>query len=367
MPKSKSLRDYLENQSPKFIDAFERFDLATSKILVGNRGCRYRYPSASQSFQAFQWISNEGQKDYTGGEFQQFIAENNEKFAEAIRLSIYSAGKLPELFDLMLWEREAAIKDLASQFRTSFDCSSILGVFLIGRAILEQVGRVITTKQRVLLELEQGESLPESEMVNHYLALDEILSLRSKSTRIDWQVYLNESLKDGKKKSYKAKDGELDLTATDLLNSIDQLNKQVKGARKAYELASEFAHPNIGTRNLFIDKASRRVLSDGVILWERTYSNELPEAGITMLQERLLEFVEICCESIELCSSATTSLRKKRPTLDKFIKRFVRNSIDNHPLVFLVSEPCPCFSGKKYMECCGKSHRKLFRSQGAPT
>jgi hypothetical protein len=259
-----------------------------------------------------------------------------------------------------LWTKRAVIVDLLISLQTALSGVNIISAITLVRPILEHVAAVSIAAHEILSLFDKTD-LATKDKSDKIIRLCEIISKRGKGTRVDWETYLTKSLRTGKKKSYKAEPGTVDLTALDLMNSIDHLDKKIKGARKAYEFASEFAHPNVGSHFIYAKSASYATLSDGIRIWDRISCRDCPENGIGELRERLIEMLQISLESIEVLKENVKNLENTRKIVIKWTKEVVRNGISNHPLIFNLKEPCPCFSGMEFGSCCGKKVKAIHR------
>ena len=352
-----SLLDLLVAGDALRTQKFEELDAVICAIAKTDPTTQYQYASATQSIESFQWATNFA----TSGnlESNNFSANKN-KLAISMRLWCYDKGKTPSLMKAFRWEKNTAILDLSRSMQAALASSSLLSFIVLIRPILEQVAAAssCTTELEKLLSTEVVSLEEKSDKI---IEAAVIVSRRGKGTRIDWESYLAKSLKEGKKKSYKPEVGSVDLTASDLMKTIDSLDKRIKGARKAYEFASEFAHPNIGLHLLYVDSADRTVLTDGLTLWNRKYHRDSPRYAITQLRDRLLELVDITTESIHAFRIDFDKMRKQELTVSKLAKEIIRTSVKRHPLLFHLREQCPCFSGDAFSACCGKKVRGIHK------
>lgn len=357
-----SIRDYLSGKNQGHRSIFENLDAVLSNILNDRSEVHYKYASAQQSLEAFR-ITTE--LESSGELTPDNIGKYNDELVIAMRMFLFDKGKASGLLKTFVYTKRATIKDLGTSLQTAVSGLNIISAIVLVRATIEQVAAASVANSEIN-KLFDYQGLTTDEKTERINSLIEIVSKRGKGTRIDWEAYLLKSLREGKKKSYVAEEGTFDLTATDLMNNIDFLNKIIKGTRKAYEFASEFAHPNVGAHNLYIQSASYRTLSDDIRIWERVSARDFPKKGIDLLEERIVEMLEIAIESISYFLIIAGELEAKQNTIRNWTKEIIKNGINNHPFIFTLKEPCPCFSGLEFGKCCGKKvkalHKQLFIS-----
>lgn len=102
----------------------------------------------------------------------------------------------------------------------------------------------------------------------------------------------------------------------------------------------------------------REKLKDGIQLNHTTRHSNFSEKSIETLQPRLIEICEILVESLELYEDQLRKLDYKKTLVSKLVRQIIKTAVINHPGVFDSKECCPCYSGKKFGECCGKATRK---------
>lgn len=352
-----SIREYLSDKNPEYRSTFDNLDSVLSSLLNDRSSVHYKYASAQQSLAAFRRTT---QLVSSGELTPENIERHNDELAFGMRLFLYDKGKASSLLNTFIYTKRAAIKDLGTSLQNAVAGLNVISSIVLVRAILEQVAAAsVATKE--INKIFDFNELTVNEKSERIILLCEIVSKRGKGTRIDWKAYLSKSLREGKKKSYKVEDGAVDLTASDLMNNVDILNKSVKGARKAYEFASEFAHPNIGAHFLYVQSASSKVLADDIRIWERISARDFPKDGIDALEERIVELFEIAVEAISHLNILIDQLEAKQKTIKTWVKDIIKKGIDNQPLIFNLKEPCPCFSGQEFGKCCGKKLKALHR------
>lgn len=354
-----TLRQLLEGGDPERRKVFAALDRSIGSLAANENSAQYSYPSASQALEAFKRTR---ELATSGTVNNATIGGHLDELAVGMRLWCYEKGKVPGLLRIFRWEKGSAILDLSRSLQATLVSDKPLSFFVLIRPILEQVAATAICTAELTDLLDAPANDPEGKHKS-IVEADVIVSRRGKGTRIDWQNYLTKSLRAGKKKSYKPDPDSVDLTATDLMNTIDRLDKRIKGARKAYEFASEFAHPNIGSHLLFVASTEEAYLADGVKLWTRYYTRDTPEYALAGLRGQFLELLEIVSEAIDLAQEDFAAMRRHELKLKKRVKEVIRICIKRNPFLFHLDEPCPCFSGSSFGTCCGKKTRAIHKQR----
>ena len=178
---------------------------------------------------------------------------------------------------------------------------------------------------------------------------------------LDYSHYLNNSLKTNKEKHLKTKRNQLDLNSRDLMLGIKTLNKKCKGAKRVYDFASEFVHPNSLTFALYLtelgaipghaDRVLFRKLESGIDFSNLYYGKEL--------EKRCREVLEVIGECLDAYLDSEKQLDKFVRKLAVVIKKEIRRENRLYEKKYgsgllKRSDLCPCYSGKVFGDCCGK-------------
>lgn len=360
MTKADSIIEYLTFKDNDCIRIFEKFNSLLTLLLKDESKIHFRYASARQSINAFMRMNEIVSSNDVD---QNNILKYHDDIVVGMRLYLYDKGKTSGLLDAFIHAKRAVIRDLGTSLQAALSGINIVAAITLIRPILEHAGAACIANNKIC-KLFENQTPTVSDKTDILIKVCEVVSKRGKGTRIDWQTYFDKSLREGRKKSYKRDEGSIDLTASDLMKNIDYLDKSVKGARKAYEFASEFAHPNVGTHFIYTNTVSCITTGDGIRVWDRISTKQLPEYGIDIFQDRIVEMLEIVLDAMACTLDYLVELEKKQKTIRRWTKEIIREGIRNHPLIFNLNEPCPCLSGMKFGKCCGKKvkslHKKLF-------
>ena len=262
MKSKATIKEYLTSKNSDRASKFQKLDDEIKSILNENSSLLCKFISQSQVIKENKKFTNL----VDSGEITASnITKYNDETAIAMRSTLYSIGDAHGTLLKFLYTRKSAIHDLGTSLQDSLSGMNITSSIVLMRAILEQVANTlyVTNNIEKTLNTAHKNTMEESHILG---AIGEIVASKGKGTRIDWNEYLSKSLRDGKKKSYKPQDGTVDVTASDLMKTIDDLDKTIKGARKGYEFASEFAHPNIGGNYIYSQSAHSTKLVDGLII-----------------------------------------------------------------------------------------------------
>jgi hypothetical protein len=354
MSKKESIRDLLLLNNEQCEEMFESFDQLVSLLLNDNGNLTYRHASELQIIQAFNYTAEVNKYSSSG------LVPSDDKLERPFRLFIYDKGKVPGLLNNFLWTKKAILTDLLLSLQEALSGKRIITAIVLVRPILEHIG-IMSLFSKEIDPIFHNPKPSKEEIPPILVELAEIINKRGKGTRVDWETYLKKSLRVGNKKSYKHEEGTVDLTANDLMNGIDNLNKKVKGVRKVYELASEFAHPNVGSHFILLNSAVSVELEDGIRLWKRDYDRKLPVQGINLFKPRLIEVIEILIETVEYFQQMKADIELRQKITEKWAKEAVKFLLKKQPFIFQKREPCPCFSGVAVGKCCGKRLKKYIK------
>ncbi|MBX9771747.1 MAG: hypothetical protein K2X29_10265 [Candidatus Obscuribacterales bacterium] len=186
--------------------------------------------------------------------------------------------------------------------------------------------------------------------------------------RVDWPKLINEPRSSIRQNKLKYEPSELciDLTASQILNKIDRLEKKVCGARGAYEVLCEFTHPNVGTFLLATGPDLDHQDENG-LKWTKysisgAVENDFPKELTTVFDEIfqvILECIDYTTESL-----MTTSVPAALANLKSMAQILVSDLLFQEIMIDTGScrmtdvwhpySHCPCGSGEKTKFCCGK-------------
>ncbi|MFA7172712.1 MAG: hypothetical protein WC340_04750 [Kiritimatiellia bacterium] len=264
----------------------------------------------------------------------------------------YSASY--QMLESLLASEKVSVAKFVRSFRTEILAGDMLLPLINARCILEHAAllyRLIKDLKPVIVPVSVSEAM--DAIGNIY----ELVGKKLYATRVDWLgiAASPDNCMDWEDKlKYSPKENRFDMEAKGLMNAIDHLDKQVKGARALYEVLCEFAHPNVG--NLLINRTgSATCKSDKMgVPWVHTsIGMEPPTALISpmlWLFSKLMKLIaDIICHFEELINIDGPQQSEKILEINQIVMRDVvsknRDSFDPYCL-------CPCGSGKKLRFCC---------------
>lgn len=275
---------------------------------------------------------------------------------KAVFAQIYEIGSSSSRLARFRWTRATALNEALEVFRFSIERCYIGAAYLQARSVLEVCGNLAMLHKDI--HKIDFSDVTKEQLSECMVAVTTAVNQRGQGTRLNWKNLASKGLVEGKSKSYVASADLQDISAVDLMASIDLLSKTVKGARHAYDYLSEYAHPNVGLIAIGLKSRENKVLPNGFELQFRTYSAS--STGPITVDGSISLFVEIL-EILEAVLLQFIKLDKELGTLEKKVaesgKKLIRIGLRNHPELFLGSNPCPCFSGRIISACCGVAIR----------
>lgn len=280
----------------------------------------------------------------------------------------YQQGDPVRLIVQLAVTRTLAIVDLLDASVAAFETGNVLVAFICCRSVIENVALF----DKAIDEIRSTSFPDQYESARDVKgALIDQLNKRAFAQKIDWKSIAEqpkESLRKNKLK-YKPSVLRLDLSAEQILNLVDDLNKKIPGTRAVYEVLCEFAHPNVGVILAHTNSFQHRADSNSVEWIEKRMSFG-PPAGLFLemgeLFGEVMTVVAACVKQFETVVSQDIEPQRKRlqglcqvivrhmmfttivPSGNKGIK--LRDALDPYAA-------CPCGSSDKIKFCCGQVKR----------
>jgi hypothetical protein len=181
-------------------------------------------------------------------------------------------------------------------------------------------------------------------------------------TRRDWTKLAAAELSDGsppEADAYSLAPGFADMGARNVLSYIDELNKQVKGVRRAYEVLCEFLHPNVG--DLLAASVDFQYRTDryGLKLYCRTLGLGPTDQSVHLnLGRTLTNVLTIASDAISRVPEIHALLQRNSNSAMTVTQRWMRGALSASPKLFERDELCPCLGGARAYQCCGRKTAK---------
>ena len=282
----------------------------------------------------------------------QHVPDFQSQWNLCVKSQAYNFGKFPALYDSFIWVIRNMSLPIVSALKNQSD---ILLAINTGRSLLEQIGSLSLAEKSISSFFNTIK--PKNSDEDWLFDFEGEIRKWMHGTRINWEDYISKGLRKGSPESFDSEKGHFGVEAEGLMQGVDLLAKRVKGARKAYEFASEFVHPNHGIFAISLGNCTRSEQGGGLILWERLYSSSHSVAGQKGLEPLITEYFEICSEAIQISAKLFTALRAYNSTVKVQSRKSVKEILKAQPEAFSVEELCPCLSGKTLRNCCKLKRR----------
>ena len=146
-----------------------------------------------------------------------------------------------------------------------------------------------------------------------------------------------------------------------VMKMIDGMNKEIKTVRSAYDVLSEFTHPNL-MQSLSYDKGIPKACNfSGLEVgpWRRTITNSLPSAPISGFERVMVDLKNTISALIDSFESHSKNVDKYVSIFKKNDRKLIRASIKQSKM-YCVKDPCPCGGTLRIGQCCGKKLHNLM-------
>lgn len=278
-------------------------------------------------------------------------------------------GNCLRLFVLLKVTRAAALRTLVNDGLELLCKGHVTPAFLCFRSSIEIVASFVQTLEEVS-KFRFSANQQDARETNS--SLYNLLVQRVFGRRIDWSLVLSEqptSLTSKKSISYKEKALTVDQAAEGILDQIDFLKKKVLGARKVYELLSEFAHPNTGVFLAHRVKSCHRSDLNGQSWEESAIGLSSPpdifEDMKGMFEQVFLTIRDCLIQFEKSVSNDHEVLRELITQNSKMLTREILEGefpvLDSTTKIVDLFDPdswCPCASGDRVKYCCGMKSKE---------
>lgn len=272
-------------------------------------------------------------------------------------LQLHTAGGALRKLDYLINSKTMTLVQYINASHYCFSTANVQVAFMCLRSIIEHVA----TFNTIMEEIDKC-NVPSTfdEACNQLKEIENQISRRLYGTRVNWTALItgnvDELLNSGKGAvAYDPSAARHDLTAEQILKSVDNLAKKVIGIRALYEVLCEFAHPNVGAL-MSIVESSNHVKDQSGTVWIETKIGLGPPTFIsrdlTNLLREILSRVTACLQHFEKLLEMS---QEQRCTVINTSQIILRNLLMVKGLVDPYA-PCPCGSRLKTKFCCLKSH-----------
>lgn len=324
----------------------------SEKLTLHEKELTYQYPSQSIMDMYYEWAQQF--QDEGAWKSAQESPEFEQEWYKYIRYESYNRGKVLGIYRLHNWMKSKFLSELCDSAISSYNNRSIFSTTILCRAIIEQSSSIFASCDALekLFQAQMNKaSLDDFEWL---IDLEHEIRNWTHATRINWADYIEKGLKVGSRGSFSEEKNHFGRPAVNLMPNIDKLSKAVKGARKAYEFASEFSHPNYGPYGLFLSSAICENGPRDVKIWTRVYNGKNDEQVHEAYADLLNEFIRVCAECVSFAREELDKTATNDSVVKVSVRRCVKRLIKSQRNAFKASELCPCFSGKAVRACCGR-------------
>jgi hypothetical protein len=151
---------------------------------------------------------------------------------------------------------------------------------------------------------------------------------------------------------YAQKENTIDIAARNILNSIDKLDKRVRGTRNCYDVLCEFLHPNVGDMHASTIKSSveydgfgtRHLIRD-LGIGPKDFTNS-PDIKLVISQ-----VFSICGYIFQRIPSVFEEFGETTASLNLMAKSFAHQIREENKMYFKRRDIFPCMSGVQIRNC----------------
>ena len=160
-----------------------------------------------------------------------------------------------------------------------------------------------------------------------------------------------------KMKPFRLKKSEEVYKPLNVMTTIDKLDKKIKGTKNAYELLSNFVHPNFFGNHSAVYQDLVLVKNEfGDSFLERKISAKKPYLPSRELSAVMEKANSVFYEILLFYFSSIEDLQIYQEKAKQFCRRRVQRDINDRgkKIGLRKGSKCPCLSGKRVKDCCGK-------------
>lgn len=227
--------------------------------------------------------------------------------------------------------------------------------FTLLRSLMERiaVGRAVSAELTNVLSLEASDK---DRQFQNIARAGEVLTSALHGTKVNWTALFKQQVSkiSAEQAKYAPLDYGMNLSAKQILNSVDALKSELPGARIAYDVLCEFLHPNTGDMFSSILNAGGTFDSEGMKFLEFTIGRGPIDLRLMPdIDAVLAETVGIVRQLLSKLPEVDASLVDSIAKMDWRSKKLIRPLVTQYADFFRPTHFCPCSSGKVVGECCG--------------
>lgn len=272
------------------------------------------------------------------------------------RAAIYDQFKCSPQLATYIRVSQVCIYELAQIASHGVNAGLISYLYLTLRAIIERISRCqkLANDIRFLKDKTNSEADATQEIIKN----SGIITKALYGTRRNWVEVLNRDLKSASKTDleYVPNNETLDISAIQILNCVDALDKVIPGTRNVYEILCEYSHPNVGDlRSATLDVTSwnddsgTRFISRTIGLGKKVFERNFDEITIRDKTH------EVCVNIINYFPDICAELNLIHSTISRIMTESAHRVYWAQKNYFKNNDLCPCLSLLRVKDCAQKS------------
>jgi hypothetical protein len=265
---------------------------------------------------------------------------------------IYNQSAAARQLEAFLQVSGVIILELCQAAIRHFEAREIAASYMMIRSIIERIANVAALED-ALQDFAHAAPSPDKPSEPLISAADKI-GKALYGTRLDWQKLRNADLRTAAKEdvAYVRKQLTMDVSARNVLSSMDKLDKRVRGIRVSYDVLCEFLHPNVGD----LYSATLHATSHSDSFGTRHITREIglgpkDSSAALDLMAIMSQVLSISCEAIHLLPSTMAELDALSRKANDMAKSFAHVVRRNYKNLFRKDDLCPCLSGMTIRKC----------------
>lgn len=278
----------------------------------------------------------------------------------AVYAIVYQTARTPGLLRNYRWTSKQVISDYIDSLFHALDTGQLLNVYSSARSIIEKVSNMHLA-QIELNELMQRPEATDDEHMDTVQLLSDVsaqVGKSSKQARFNWaSVEQGESIRQKKTSKPESRPGIDEYEQVSTLKAVDKLGKKVFGLRSVYDFLCEFVHPNFGHTFLHVKEDGHKVIRHNLIYRSRVSDRVAPEETWRVMSAPTVEVLEVLNEVLQFAEDIDDLFLKNEKLMLSLAQKYIKFVIKKQPYLFGKSDPCPCASGEKIRNCCGRKLR----------
>lgn len=295
------------------------------------------------------------------GEKRSYGAEQAQE--ATIYAVVYETARPPRLLHNYRWTSKQVISDYLDALMVALEKGQLLNLYSSARSIIEKVSN-LQLAQIELDELVKGQELTGDEYMDSVQFLADVsaqIGRSSKQARFNWKsLEKGESIRQKKVRKPEHREGFQEHEQVSTLKAVDKLGKKVFGLRNVYEFLCEFVHPNFGHTFLHVKEDGGKRIRHNLMYRTRISNSAAPSESWRVMAPSTVEVFEVLDEVLQIAEKIDKSFSAHEKSLLTRTQKYIKVVIKKGPYLFGKTDQCPCASGEKIRNCCGRKLRHFL-------